>query len=72
MSRYRRSCLPGGTFFFTVALAERSSSLLVDHIERLLATYRLVSGRHALEPIAICVLPDHLHAVWQMPADDAD
>jgi putative transposase len=27
--------------------------------------------RH-FETVAICVLPDHLHAIWQLPAGDAD
>jgi putative transposase len=35
MTQYRRNYLPGGSFFFTVALAERSSRLLVEHIELL-------------------------------------
>jgi putative transposase len=34
MSRYRRVKLEGGLFFFTLALADRSSDLLVRHIER--------------------------------------
>ncbi len=32
MSRYRRSLIPGGTYFFTVALANRQSTLLVDEV----------------------------------------
>ena len=35
MSRYRRSLATGGTFCFTVTLADRGSRLLVDHIDRL-------------------------------------
>jgi putative transposase len=38
MSRYRRSLVSGGTYFFTVNLADRSSRLLVEHIDRLRAT----------------------------------
>jgi REP element-mobilizing transposase RayT len=29
MSRYRRAIIKGGTFFFTVTLAERPSDLLI-------------------------------------------
>lgn len=72
MSRYRRSLVGGGTFFFTVALADRSSALLVEKIERLRASYRRVQRDHPFETVAICVLPDHLHAVWRLPVDDAD
>jgi len=35
MTRYRRAKIEGGVFFFTVALADRSSDLLVRDIERL-------------------------------------
>ena len=72
MSSYRRSLVGGGTFFFTVTLADRRSSLLVEHIERLRTAYGRVQREHPFETAAICVLPDHLHAVWTLPADDAD
>jgi putative transposase len=72
MSRYRRSHVAGGTFFFTLALADRKSSLLVEHIERLRTSYRHVQQSQPFSTIAICVLPDHLHAVWELPEGDAD
>jgi|SRR5438874_12268966 len=72
MSRYRRVKIPGGTFFFTVALADRSADLLVRHIELLRRTYSSVQNRYSFETVAICVLPDHLHAIWTLPSEDAD
>ena len=39
MSRYRRSLVAGGTFFFTVTLADRRSSLLNEQIGRLREVY---------------------------------
>ena len=72
MSRYRRALIPGGVFFFTVALADRSSDLLVLHIGRLRRIYKMVEERQPFETIAICVLPDHLHALWALPDGDAD
>jgi putative transposase len=72
MSRYRRSLVAGGTFFFTVTLAARRSSLLTEHIGRLREVYVRVQREHSFETVAICVLPDHLHAVWTLPTDDAD
>lgn len=72
MSRYRRSLVAGGTFFFTVALADRRSSLLTGHIDRLRKAYVRVQREHPFETVAICVMPDHLHAVWTLPVDDAD
>jgi putative transposase len=72
MPRYRRSKLAGGVFFFTVTLADRSSDLLVRNIDRLREVYASVQGRHAFDTIAICILPDHLHAIWRLPQDDGN
>jgi putative transposase len=72
MSRYRRLEIEGGAFFFTLALAERGSNLLVRHIERLRSAYAAVEKRHPFETVAICILPDHIHALWQLPDGDAD
>jgi putative transposase len=72
MPRYRRAKIAGGTFFFTVAIANRSDDLLVREIDRLRASYRAVQSRHPFETIAICVLPDHLHALWSLPEGDSD
>ena len=72
MSRYRRAKIEGGAFFFTVTLADRSSDLLVRHIDRLRRMYMSAQQRNPFETIAICVLPDHLHAIWQLPDGDAD
>ena len=64
MSRYRRAKFEGGVFFFTVTLADRSSDLLVVHVDRLRRIYGSVQRHLPFETIAICVLPDHLHAIW--------
>ena len=72
MSQYRRAKIEGGWFFFTVTLADRSSDLLVRHIGRLRKAYAAARRRDPFETIAICVLPDHLHAIWALPPDDAD
>jgi len=62
MSRYRRSHAAGSAYFFTVALAERASSALVQQIETLRAAYGQVQRDTPFHTIAICILPDHLHA----------
>jgi putative transposase len=72
MPNYRRAQINGGLFFFTVALANRSSNLLIDEIDRLRRAYRTVQERHPFETIAVCILPDHLHAIWDLPGDDKD
>jgi putative transposase len=70
MPRYIRAKIDGGTFFFTVTLADRSSNLLVQHIVLLRRAYRSVRDQHPFETIAICILPDHLHAIWRLPEGD--
>jgi putative transposase len=72
MSRYRRVRIEGGWFFFTVTLADRSSDLLVRHVARLRRAYVAAQKRDPFETIAVCVLPDHMHAIWALPPDDAD
>jgi putative transposase len=69
---YRRARTPGGTFFFTVNLADRRSDLLIRHVDTLRAAVRKVRARHPFAIHAWVVLPDHLHAVWELPADDGD
>jgi putative transposase len=70
MSRYRRAKIEGGTFFFTIALADRPGGLLVRHIDRLRKVYKFVADRYPFETVAVCVLPDHLHAIWSLPKTD--
>jgi putative transposase len=72
MPQYRRAKIKGSIFFFTVVLAERRSDLLVDEIDRLRRVYRLVQQRRPFETIAVCILPDHIHALWALPEGDAD
>jgi putative transposase len=42
------------------------------HIDRLRRIYSSVQKRYPFETVAICVLPDHLHAIWSLPPGDAD
>lgn len=70
--RYRRTRHPGGTYFFTVNLAERSSSLLTDRIDDLRQIVRTVKRNHPFDILAWVVLPDHLHAIWVLPEGDGD
>lgn len=72
MVNYRRNFVPGGTYFFTVNLAERSERLLIGHIELLRTTFRAVRRDHPFSIDAIVVLLDHLHAVWTLPQNDSD
>jgi putative transposase len=72
MRRYIRSDIPGATYFFTLTLQDRSARWLVDHVAELRACVAQVKMRHPFEIEAMVVLPEHLHALWRLPADDAD
>jgi REP element-mobilizing transposase RayT len=72
MPDYRRNFIAGGSFFFTVNLAERRLRLLTEHIEELRAALRQTRRHHPFTIDAMVVLPDHLHAVWTLPEDDAN
>lgn len=64
--------IPGGTYFFTVNLAERGGDLLVREIELLRSAYASVTAKHPIHCDAMVILPDHIHAVWTLPQGDAD
>ena len=72
MTNYRRHFVAGGSYFFTVNLADRRLRLLTDHIEALRSAFRYARVRHPFTIDAIVVLPDHLHAIWTLPECDAD
>ena len=72
MTDYRRNFIAGGSFFFTVNLAERRLRLLTEHIEVLRIAFRETRQNHPFTIAAMVVLPDHLHSVWTMPEGDAD
>ncbi|QPF86968.1 transposase [Bradyrhizobium genosp. L] len=72
MTSYRRNFIQGGSFFFTVNLANRQRRLLTEHIDALRAAFRITRERHPFTIEAIVVLPDHLHTVWTLPEGDAD
>ena len=72
MTAYRRNAVAGSSYFFTVNLADRRGALLTDNIELLRAAFREVRRRHPFAIEAIVVLPEHLHAIWTLPAGDGD
>ncbi len=72
MFQYRRNFVPGGTYFFTVTLANRRSKVLVDHIAALRDAFRTARRVRPLEIDAVVILPDHLHAIFTLPSNDVD
>ena len=70
--QYRRSNTAGGTYFFTVNLADRNSGMLVRNIDLLREVMGYVKSAHPFAVLAMVVLPEHLHALWRLPASDSD
>ena len=70
--RYRRAQVAGGTYFFTVNLAERKHTLLVDHVDVLRKVIQKVKSAHPFHIDGMVVLPDHLHALWTLPTGDSN
>ena len=70
--QYRRLYHQGASYFFTINLADRSSDLLVKHVDVLRHAFKTVKQRHPFRIDAIVILPDHLHMLCTMPSEDAD
>jgi putative transposase len=70
--QYRRSNTEGSSYFFTVNLAGRNKTTLVDHVDLLREVVERVCSRHPFIIDAIVILPEHLHALWTLPEGDKD
>ncbi len=70
--RYRRAREAGATYFFTLNLAERKHTLLTDNAGILRTAIQEVQQKHPFRIDALVILPDHLHAVFTLPGEDAD
>ena len=70
--QYRRTKQKGGTYFFTVNLANRKSNLLIEYIDHLRSVMKQGKQQHPIHIDTMVVLPDHLHALWTLPPDDTD
>jgi len=71
--RYRRACVPGGSYFFTVVTHQRHKLFTGEAPVNLLRTaFRSVMRKHSFSIDAIVILPDHLHCIWTLPPGDAD
>ena len=72
MPNYHRPRVAGATIFFTVALANRSSDLLVREVGHLRQAVRATKDALPFDIEAWVVLPDHLHCIWRLPAGESD
>ncbi|HMW78646.1 MAG TPA: transposase, partial [Rhodocyclaceae bacterium] len=61
---YRRTIVPGGTFFFTLATDLRRPILAsAEAVDVLRNVFRSVRRSRPFEIDAIVVMPDHLHCI---------
>ncbi|MEM9354390.1 MAG: transposase, partial [Planctomycetota bacterium] len=73
MTDYRRNFVEGGTYFFTVVTHQRQPFLTSPQARSLLRrAFQQTRRRRPFRQDAIVVLPNHLHAIWTLPANDAD
>jgi putative transposase len=69
---YRRVISPGATYFFTVNLLDRKSSLLTQKIDNLRMSFHTVRTKYPFEIEGIVILPDHFHVMMTLPVGDGD
>jgi putative transposase len=69
---YRRAKAAGGTYFFTVNLADRSSDLLVRNIDDLRTALNTVRVGIHLQFSRWWYYPNICHTIWRLPSGDAD
>jgi putative transposase len=58
MTNYRRNFLGGGSFFFTVNLADRRLRLLTEHIDELRTAFRETRRHHPFttDAVVVCLI----------------
>ena len=72
MSNYLRPHSPGATVFFTVGLRAQGSDTLLREIHLLRSAVARTLRERPVTVNAWVVLPDHMHCIWTLPADDHD
>ncbi len=71
MSCYRRSQIPGATYFFTINTFRRQPLLTsYEVVESLRRIFGAVSKEHPFVVDAMVVLPDHFHLLMTLPPGD--
>jgi len=73
MTDYRRLYIPGATYFFTLVTEGRHALFTSEAaINRLRESFRYALTHRPFRFDAVVILPDHLHAIWTLPAGDDD
>ena len=72
MSNDLRPRVPGATIFFTICLARRGTTLLVDEIDALREAVAHIPRPRPFAIDAWVVLVDQMHAMWTLPTGDGN
>jgi putative transposase len=73
MPNYRRWMMPGETYFFTVVTFNRRRIFEDERAVAILGdAMRSVRQDAPFHTVAMVVLPEHLHCIWNLPRGDAD
>ncbi|MBN2413521.1 transposase [candidate division KSB1 bacterium] len=73
MPDYIRVKIEGGTYFFTVVTYNRQPVFNDPHARELLKkSINNTRRKYSFKIIAICLMPDHIHCIWQLPPGDFD
>jgi putative transposase len=73
MPEYRRSRISRGVNFFTVVTYKRIPIFNSSQCRDILKNSWLdTKQRFPFKTKAICLLPDHLHCIWQLPEEDVN
>jgi len=73
MTNYRRYKYEGGYYFFTVVTYNRRYILTSDLGRRCFrSAWMKIREQRPFQMIAFCLLPDHLHCIWNLPDGDND
>ena len=73
MATFRRSVVPGATYFFTVNTYQRRKVLTdAPFYPALKQAFLQVKALRPFTIEAFVLLPDHLHCIWTLPPDDSD
>ena len=73
MPNYRRAYVPGGSFFFTLVTHRRAPLFAEARGRTLLGSmFRRCLLKWPFTLNSLVLLPEHLHAIWSLPAGDAE
>ena len=73
MPEYRRVLIKGGTYFMTFITYQRREIFSSPDVRDLFFTALLKTKQYnPFDVVAYCLLPDHIHMIWQLPEKDSD